>query len=178
MDTIKKGTIEQVFDVKGRKRGTKIWVVCPVCTGGRWARVDHTRQKCFSGMCIRCHNKFSSGRGEEHPGWKGGTYNWGYKSVKIQPEDPLYPMARKSGYVNEHRLVMAKHLGRLLATREVVHHKNGVRGDNRIENLELFTNQMKHLPSMMETAEARRLKAKIVKLNATIIALRKKDAGH
>lgn len=66
----------------------------------------------------------------------------GYVLVKIYPEDPFYPMASKHshhGYILEHRLAMAKHLGRCLLKTEQVHHKDGIRDHNELSNLELIS---------------------------------------
>ena len=52
---------------------------------------------------------------------------------------PSHPRAGKDQYVYEHILVMEQLLGRYLLPEEFVHHRNGVRDDNRPENLELWT---------------------------------------
>ena len=67
--------------------------------------------------------------------WKGGVCR--LRSGYVEEYCPDHPFARGKKYVRQHRLVMEKHLGRYLEPYETVHHRNGIRHDNRIENLEL-----------------------------------------
>jgi len=48
------------------------------------------------------------------------------------------------GYIREHRIVMESIIGHHLLPEEVVHHKNGIKSDNRKENLQLFNNHKEH----------------------------------
>lgn len=72
--------------------------------------------------------------------WKGGKFiSDGYVWI-YTPEHPNANRANR-GYIAEHRLVMEEHLGRYLETDEIVHHKNEVKDDNRIENLEVMSRE-------------------------------------
>lgn len=61
--------------------------------------------------------------------------NDGYVCVYV----PDHPSATADGMVMKHRLIMEHEIGRYLTNNEVVHHKNKIRDDNRLENLQLMT---------------------------------------
>ena len=77
--------------------------------------------------------------GEKSGNWRGGVVNAseGYLAVLVSGDDPMACMRSKQGYVLQHRLVMARSIGRPLTEHETVHHINGNRKDNRLENLQL-----------------------------------------
>lgn len=109
----------------------------------------------YSGLCTECLSDFYTKRcsdklcsricfaktmqGPRNPTWKGGCRMQRPDGYIILTYYKGHPSASKRGHLLEHILVMETFLGRTLLPNETVHHKNGIRSDNRIDNLELWT---------------------------------------
>ena len=79
--------------------------------------------------------KMSEAKKENRYRWRGGRIK--SSSGYILIHQPDHPNCQKRGYVLEHRLVIEKFLGRYLKSWETVHHLNGIKDDNRLENLQI-----------------------------------------
>lgn len=144
------GEIRRAKGIGYKDSHNYIWHACLDCGRESWVAIR--RGEIRSLRCKSCAPKHIKdnpwrARGERHGSWKGGRRinKDGYVLVWISPNDFFYPMADKNGHVAEHRLVMARKLGRCLASWELVHHK-GIRyegkenkQDNLEDNLELTT---------------------------------------
>lgn len=104
---------------------------------GTTSVVKHLRK---AGVAVRPKG---AAAGVQHPNWKGGrsVTEQGYVQVLMSADDPFYAMSQvkagNSRYCLEHRLVMARHLGRPLTSEETVHHKDNDPSHNDISNLQL-----------------------------------------
>ena len=135
--------LNQIFS-KRRPSGNLsryIYHACEGCGELRWVRLKHGQVGRVN--CYRCAMKrLPHVHGAEHHAWRGGhpKHSGGYILTYVESTNFFHEMANKDHQILEHRLVMAKHLGRCLQSWEVIHHKNGIKDDNRLENLELSTN--------------------------------------
>jgi len=175
------GEIRRRKDVLTKRgNGQVVWASCQKCSKERWVSVIKGGLP-ISKICLDCALK-ARHRGNENWKWKGGKYTdktSGYIMVRLQPDDFFYPMMAKSGYILEHRLVMARHLNRCLLEWETVHHR-GIeypigsdenKQDNRIENLELFPSATKH-------DALSRMRKYIKKLEREVEILRRQNEAH
>lgn len=120
------------------KNGTRKYLVCKCDCGNESEVIAYqlTSGKTKSCGCLKKQtNKNRSGK--NHHNWKGGRHKSSEGYVKVLEYG--HPNSHKNGYIREHVLVMSNHIGRPLMEKETVHHKNGIKDDNRIENLELWS---------------------------------------
>jgi hypothetical protein len=116
-----------------------VWHKCPSCGCERWASSPSV-QRNPQLICGSCNSRLSSKIAVGVTRKERCNLTDGYVAIRIEADDKYIPMVFNcKPYVLEHRLVMARSLGRCLTKTEQVHHKNGNRSDNRIENLELTT---------------------------------------
>ena len=135
--------------VAERQRKTKA-VPCPICSQAFQQRPD--------GRPVTCSKKCARIKGWREGRFKAAGPTFKHPQGYVWRNVPCdYPGAfnrdgRKNGWILDHRYVMQEHLlkteGRLLDPRERVHHKNGRRDDNRLENLELWTLDHKDPPGV------------------------------
>ena len=142
------------------KKGKPITIICPKCSSNKSSRITQRKEQ------IK----------EKSPCWRGGkSHGRGYIYIRVYPDDFFYSMADRRGYVPEHRLIMAKHLNRCLLTWEIVHHRNGIKDDNRLENLQLLATVIRHLPDVLTKARIKQLENEVKSLRAKIKMLENKQ---
>lgn len=139
--------VGEIKIVRVKETRKHIWVKCPICQEERWMQERNFIRGGSTGICLSCYNKGEKAKEMRQRARQfkprivknGVKDKMGYILIRLQPDDFFYPMVGKDGYVREHRLVMAKYLGRNLHLWEAVHHKNHIRDDNRKENLQLIS---------------------------------------
>lgn len=118
-------------------------LICAVCEKKFTQKRANNTQYCH----IKCKKLAASRRlkglpinGPRKHIWGSGHINKNGYRVISKPDHPNSIKGKRSGQIMEHTFVMSEHIGRPLIKGETVHHKNGIRDDNRIENLELWSN--------------------------------------
>lgn len=109
---------------------------CSFCK--KWCMFSRLDSKWCTRTCyLKNRPRFSF----QNSNWKGGKFKnfYGY-ILTYAPDHPNANVGPGLKYVLEHRYAMSNHIGRPLKKEETVHHINGVKHDNRIENLVIISN--------------------------------------
>ena len=183
--------------------GNCVWHACIDCGKERWVHL--VKGDAISKRCKNCaarghihseesRNKISeANRGSKNYSWKGGRLKTtkGYILIWLSNDDFFYPMVDKKGYVFEHRLVIAKALGRNLHNWEIIHHKHDKypagskedKSDNRYpQNLQLVTDDRHKQITILEMQiidlqkQVRLLKFQVKELTSKLMEI--KDAQN
>lgn len=151
------GEIKKARDIGIKGGNNWMWCACEMCGRKRWVMLKFGMP--IYALCISCCKKK---KGALNHNWKGGRRKTqsGYILIWIDEDDFFYPMASHQ-YVSEHRLLMAKYLNRCLLPWEVVHHKNGIKDDNGLENLQLLPTPRYHLVDQLTKAHIGRLEKRL-----------------
>ena len=100
---------------------------------------------------IKVRNSSDVRKGKKPSNYKGWKNLEGYVLIVC----PTHPHRSKQNYVFQHRLVVEKKLGRYLTKQEIVHHLNGIRNDNRPENLVVTNRQSHNTKSLIHSLQER-----------------------
>lgn len=116
------------------QRRSGVELVCPVCDKrfhlGQASAAGRGENPSCSRECDTAR-RTKNGVGRFHNGRPVIRWSTGYLFLW----EPSHPSAMRNGWLAEHRWVMEQHLGRPLQATEHVHHINGIKDDNRLENL-------------------------------------------
>jgi hypothetical protein len=134
----------------------EVLIKCPKCGRERLVRNYQLKLPTHTGLCRQCSDNINianyNATKPSRPFRKRGIYTEkGYRRVGLPRDSFFLPMANARGWVLEHRLVMAQSLGRCLHRWELVHHKNHIRNDNRLENLQLIGEDGHLVITILET---------------------------
>ena len=155
------GEVRRGYEIgKPDQRRGYIWLPCEYCNECRWVRVNKKGEP-YSKCHAACANskRMAGQKGDKSIAWHGG--------ISVRPDgyvklyNPNYPRADSNGYVLEHIYIWEQVNNRQLPDSWVIHHLNGIKNDNRPENLLALPEKKHRLVLSEKSKRIRELEAKV-----------------